>query len=76
MNPLAPVAMWGFWILLGVGWMLDELDWKGIAIFVLLWLAGYAGSSFVASGMLFTSYVAVLDIALVLVIFKGDVRLR
>jgi hypothetical protein len=75
MNLLAPVALWGFWILLGVGWILGELRSKGIAISVLLWLVGFAGSSFVAYGMLFTPYIAVLDIGLVFVIFKGDVRL-
>jgi hypothetical protein len=75
MNLLAPVAIWGFWILLGAGWMVDELRWKGTAIFLLLWVAGVAGSRFVLDG-LFTPYVAVLDIALVFVIFKGDVRLN
>jgi hypothetical protein len=75
MNLLAPVALWGFWILLGAGWMLDELHLKGTAMFLVLWLAGFAGSRFVFYGMLFTPYVAVLDIALVFAIFKGDVRL-
>ena len=76
MNLLAPVALWGFWILLGAGWILGELRSKGIAISVLLWLVGFAGSSFVVNGMLFTPYIAILDIGLVFVIFKGDVRLR
>jgi hypothetical protein len=49
---------------------------KGTAIFLLLWLAGFAGSRFLVYGMPFTPYVAVLDIALVFAIFKGDVRLR
>lgn len=76
MNPLAPVAVWGFWVLLAAGWMLDELHVRGAAVFVLLWLAGFAGSRFVFSGMLFTPYVAVLDVALVFAIFKGDIRLK
>jgi hypothetical protein len=75
MNLLAPVAVWGFWILLAAGWMLGELRLKGTAVFVVLWLAGFAGAGLVFQGMLFTPYVAVLDIALVLAIFKGDVRL-
>ncbi len=75
MNLLAPVALWGFWILVGLGWVLGELQPKGTATFLLLWLAGFAGSRFVFDGMLFTPYVAVLDIALVFLIFKGDVRL-
>jgi hypothetical protein len=76
MNVFAPVARWGFWLLLGAGWMLGELRWKGIVASVLLWLVGFAGTSFVVQGVWFTPYVAVLDIGLVLVIFKGDVRLR
>ena len=75
MNPLAPLALWGFWVLLAAGWMLDELHLKGTAVFVLLWLGGFLGAGFVLQGMLFTPYVAALDIALVLAIFKGDVRL-
>jgi hypothetical protein len=73
---VAPVAIWGFWILLAAGWLLGELHLKGTAVFLLLWLAGFAGTRFVLGGMLFTPYVAALDIALVFAIFKGDVRLR
>ena len=47
---------------------------KGIAIAVLLWLAGFAACRLIVPEMLFTPYVAMLDIALVLIIFKGDVR--
>ena len=75
MNLLAPVAFWGFWLLLGAGWMLGELHLRGAAVFVLLWLAGFAGSRLVLDGSLFTSYVAVLDILLVFAIFKRDIRL-
>ena len=76
MNVFAPVAIYGFWVLLVAGWLLDELRLKGTAIFILLWFAGFAGSTFAPYGALFTPYVAVLDIALVLVVFKGDVTLR
>ena len=76
MNLLAPIALWGFWILLGAGWVSGELRVKGTALFLLLWLAGFVGSGFVLQGTLFTPYVALLDIALVFVIFKGDVRLH
>ena len=75
MNLLAPVAHWGFWILLTAGWLMGELRWRGTAIALLLWLAGVAGSRFVLHGTLFTPYVATLDIALVFAIFKGDLRL-
>lgn len=76
MNLFAPVALWGFWILLGIGWMLGELHVKSTAVFLLLWIAGFFGSPFVLDGMLFTPYVAILDVALVFAIFKGDVRLN
>jgi hypothetical protein len=73
------VAAWiahcAFWILLCAGWVRRELDVRGIAVFIGLWLAGFAGARLVLSGMLFVPYVAILDIALVFVVFKGDVRL-
>jgi hypothetical protein len=75
MNLFAPVALWGFWLLLGGGWMLGELSAKGAGVFVLLWIAGVAGSRFLAPGLLLP-YVALLDIALVFVVFEGDVTLR
>jgi hypothetical protein len=75
MNLLAPVASWGFWILLGGGWAAGELTGRGVTIAILLWLAGFAGSRFAAPG-LFMPYVAMLDIGLVFAIFKGDVTLR
>ena len=69
------VALWGFWILLVVGWVRGELRTRGVVIFLLLWLAGSAVLRFVLYGLLFTPYVAVLDIGLVFTIFKGDVTL-
>jgi hypothetical protein len=76
MNFFAPAAIAGFWMLLAAGWLLDELRWKGMAIFILLWIGGYAGSAFVPYPTLFVSYVAVLDIALALFVFRGDVTLK
>ena len=76
MNAFAPVAVWGFWLLLGLGWYLGELQPKGIIIFIALWVAGLLLASLVFSGLLFLPYIAALDIALVLAVFKGDVRLR
>jgi hypothetical protein len=76
MNVMAPVATLGFWVLLGAGWLLGELQVKGIAIAVLLWLAGFAACRLLVPGVLFTPYVAILDIALVLIIFKGDITLH
>jgi len=72
----ALVAHVGFWLLLAYGWFWDEIGPRGIAVFVMLWLAGMFGLRVVPyGGGLFPSFVAVLDIALVFLIFKGDVRL-
>jgi hypothetical protein len=63
-----------FWVLLLIG--ASEIGRRACAVYVALWLIGYAGSSWLTGGFLFVSYVAVLDIALVLHVFQGDVRLR
>jgi hypothetical protein len=65
----------GFLILLLIGWWRDELGRAGIAVFFCLWLGGFVGLRYIPSiGSLFTSYVAVLDIALVFIVCKGDIR--
>ena len=76
MNVFAPVAVWGFWGLVLVGYMLDELPFKRAAILILLWLAGFMWSWFGSLGLLFIPCAAVLDIALVLIVFKGDLELK
>jgi hypothetical protein len=76
MNPFAPVAVWGFWVLLVVGWWVDELRPTAIATFILLWVLGFAGLRSLSLGAFFLPYVALLDVALVLIVFKGDVKLR
>ena len=63
-----------FWILLLVG--ASEIGRRSCAVYVGLWRIGYIGSSWLTGGLLFVSYVAVLDIALVLHVFQGDVHLR
>ena len=64
-----------FWALLLIG--ASEIGWRGVAIYIGLWMAGYAGSSWLpGSATLFVSWVAMLDIALVLHVFKGDIQLR
>jgi hypothetical protein len=53
-----------------------ELGIKGAAIFVTVWLAAYIGLPLVSFGSLFlTPLVAVLDVVLVFLVLKGDVRL-
>jgi hypothetical protein len=65
-----------FWIVLLIG-VSTDLGLRRSAVFVSLWVIGYVGSGlFSSSGLVFVSYVAVLDIVLVLVVFKGDVALR
>lgn len=64
-----------FWILLLIG--ASEIGRRGCAVYVGLWLIGYVGSSWLLTGgLVFVSYVAILDIALVLHVFQGDVRIR
>ena len=69
------VGFWSFWILLPYGYAVGELSPKQIAAFLLLWIGGRIGLGYLAPAGLFLPYVAILDIALVFVIFKGDVRL-
>lgn len=65
-----------FWILLAYGWFKEDLDVRGIVVFLLLWTGGWFGLRFVPHGPdVFFSWVALLDVALVFLVFKGDVRL-
>ena len=64
-----------FWVFLLIG--ASDIGRRGCAVYVGLWLIGYVGSSWVLTGgLVFVSYVAILDIALVLHVFQGDVHLR
>jgi hypothetical protein len=76
----AGVAAWiaqvAFWVLLLIGFGSGELRRIGVAVFVGLWLIGRFGLPLLPSGaVLLTPYLAVVDIALVFAVFKGDVRL-
>jgi hypothetical protein len=69
------IAQITFWVLVAYGWFWDELAPKRLGVAILLWLAGRFGLPFIPYGeAMFGSFVAVLDIALVFTIFKGDVR--
>ena len=71
---LGVVAHIAFWVLLLIGG--TDLRLRRIGFFVALWVIGYVGSQwFIGGDFLFQSYVAVLDIVLVLLVFKRDVRL-
>ncbi len=70
---IAQIVFWAL-ILLGVG--SGELGIRGAAIFVTIWLAAYIGLPLVSLGLFLTPSVAGLDVVLVFLVFKGDVRLR
>jgi hypothetical protein len=64
-----------FWIILFVA--RGDLGWRGIALCVGIWLALLVG--FIYAGIspyLFVTAQAALDCILILVIFKGDIRIR
>jgi hypothetical protein len=72
------VAAWiahlAFWILLAGGWMAGELGPRATFVVLTLWIAAYICLPFAPYGAaLFPAIVAVIDIALVLWIFKSDV---
>jgi len=73
------IAYLSFWGLLIYGWLVGELTAKSLAVFLVLWVAGRIGLPYVPYAppvaAMFSSFVAILDIALVFKIFKGDVRL-
>ncbi|HEX5107101.1 MAG TPA: hypothetical protein VFV95_01580 [Vicinamibacterales bacterium] len=71
----AVIALWGFWLLLSLGYLRGDLEMKGAGVFIVLWLIGFVGLGGLLSGLLFPPYVAVLDIALVFAVFHGDIRL-
>lgn len=66
-----------FWAVLGIGAVFGELGRGALVTFVLLWVCGVLGLPrvFSSGAFLVTPYIAVLDIALVFIVFKGDVRL-
>ncbi|HEY7500318.1 MAG TPA: hypothetical protein VH740_17475 [Vicinamibacterales bacterium] len=76
----ALIASWiahaAFWTLLVYGWMWDEIGARGAAVFLILWVGGLFGLPFILGDLApFSSFVAMLDVALVFLIFKGDLRL-
>ena len=72
---LGIVAHIAFWGVLFIG--AREMGLRRTGFFAVLWIIGYLGSTWITSGpAVFASYVAVLDIVLILVVFKGDIRLQ
>lgn len=67
------------WALLGYGVLSGELRPHRAVAFVVAWAAARVMIPrllFDPFGMFGSSYVAILDVALVLMIFRGDIRLR
>ena len=63
-----------FWVLLAAGW--DELPRPLWLTFLAAWIVGYVLARTAAYGGYFAPSVAVVDVVLVFLIFKGDVRLN
>jgi len=67
-----------FWALLVYGWSTDAISTARAGVILALWMAGAIGLPrvpYAPAHDMFPSFVAVLDIALVFMIFKADVRL-
>ena len=74
----ALVAQVCFVGLLVHGWAIEALSLRRVVLFVALWLGGrygFAALSNPSLAAMFPSFVAILDIALVFLIFKRDIRL-
>ena len=68
------IAHLTFWLLLVRGGL--ERGPRFVAIVLAAWAAGYVGTGWLVQGQAwFLAYVAALDVVLVLVVLKGDVRL-
>jgi hypothetical protein len=67
------IAHAAFWVLLALA--VRDRRWWTIGVIGVLWVVGYVASGQVASlGLFFMPYVAVLDIALVFIVLKRDIR--
>ena len=71
------IAQLAFWVLLSLGVFFGELSRRAVIVFLVLWAVGYFGLPRLSpeSGLTVMPYTAVLDIALVWLVFKSDVRL-
>jgi hypothetical protein len=65
-----------FWILVVWGWATESLSGRGAIVAALLWIMPFFALDYAprVAGF-FSPYVAVLDIVLVFLLFRGDVRL-
>jgi hypothetical protein len=70
------VAHGAFWVLLALGAAYGDIGKRSGGVFLALWLAGFLAFNAMSCGAFFLSFTAVLDIVLVFIVFKGDVRLN
>ena len=65
-----------FAVLIVWGYLTESLSVRATTVFVLLWVVPRLALGFLPSASpFFSPYVAVLDIVLVFLLFRGDVRL-
>jgi len=58
-------------------WIGDTMPVNTRVVFLVLWFAGLFGLPFLPYGeTLFSPFIAILDIILVFMLFKGDIRIR
>jgi len=71
------IAQFIFWTVMVLAYVTDALRPRSAVAFLALWAIGCFGLPQLTSSaaVLATSYVALLDVALVLVVFGGDLRL-
>ena len=68
------IAHVAFWVLVGLA--AKAAWWRIVGMFVALWMIGYVASGQIAAlSLFFMSFVAVLDIALVFIVLRRDIRL-
>ena len=68
------IAHVAFFVLLALA--AKAARWRIIGVFAALWVVGYVASSQVAAlRLFFMPFVAVLDIALVFIVLRRDIRL-
>ena len=69
------IALILFWLLLAWGWAIGELGPRGRLAFVVLWLSSNLALRTLDASAFFPPIVALLDVVLVLIVFKGDIGL-
>jgi hypothetical protein len=71
----AIIAHAAFWALVAIGLLIGELRLRWCAVLLSLWLIALFSEPYRPYWLPFSTCVAVLDVALVFTVLKGDVRL-